>query len=41
MWGRKKDYEVVMKTVKDGIVNRDELLQTASKLYKTVELLNQ
>ena len=41
MWGRKKDYEVVLKAVKDGLVTRDELLQTASKVYETIELLHQ
>ena len=41
MWGRKKDYEVVMKSVKDGLVTRDELLETASRVYDTIESLHQ
>jgi len=41
MLGRKKDYEVLLKAVKDGLVTRDELLQTASKVYETIELLHQ
>ena len=41
MWGRKEDYDIVVKAVKDGLVTRDDLLQTASKVYETIELLNQ
>ena len=39
MWGRVKDYEVVMKALKDGEINRDDLLETASRVYDTIELL--
>jgi beta-glucosidase len=41
MWGRKRDYEVVMQAVKDGVVTRDDLLETASRVYNTIELLTQ
>ena len=41
MWGRKKDYEVVMKSLKDGEVTRDELLETASRVYDAIESLHQ
>ena len=41
MWGRKKDYEVVMKAIKDGEITRDDLLETASRVYDTIELLTQ
>ena len=41
MWGRKEDYDIVVKAVKDGLVTRDDLLQTASKVYETIVLLNQ
>ena len=41
MWGRIKDYEVVMKALKNGEITRDDLLETASRVYDTIELLTQ
>ena len=39
MWGRVKDYDVVMKALKAGEITRDDLLETASRVYGTIELL--
>ena len=41
MWGRKKDFEVVMNSVKDGEITRDDLLETASRVYDAIESLHQ
>ena len=41
MGGGKKDYDIVMKSVEDGNVKTINLLECASKVYDTIELLNQ
>ena len=41
MFGRKNDYDILMKAVKEGEVTRDNLLESASRIYNTIELLNQ
>jgi len=41
MFGKKIDYDVLMKAVKDGEVTREHLLEAASRVYNTIELLNQ
>ena len=41
MWGRTKDYEVVMKAVKAGEITRDELLETASRVCDAIDALTQ
>ena len=41
MGGGKKDYDLIMKAVEDGLLSRDNLLECASKVYDTIELLNQ
>ena len=41
MWGRTKDYEVVMKALKNGEITRDDLLETASRVLDAIQLLNQ
>ena len=41
MFGQKIDYEVLMKAVKKGEVTRENLLEAASRVYNTIELLNQ
>ena len=39
--GGKNDYNIIMKAVEDGLLTRDHLLECASKVYETIELLNQ
>ena len=41
MWGRTKDYEVVTNALKNGEITRDDLLETASRVYDTIQLLSQ
>ena len=41
MFGQKNDYDVLMKAVKNGEVTREHLLEAASRVYNTIELLNQ
>ena len=41
MGGGKKDYDIVMKSVEDGNMKTINLLECASKVYDTIELLNQ
>ena len=41
MGGGKNDYDFIMKAVEDGLLKRNNLLECASKVYDTIELLNQ
>ena len=41
MGGGKNDYDLIMKSVEDGDMNTFNLLECASKVYDTIELLNQ
>jgi beta-glucosidase len=41
MWGSKVDYDLVLKSIQDGNINTMNLLECASKVYDTIELLNQ
>ena len=40
MGGDKKDYLLLINSVKEGKLSRDDLLQCATKVYETIELLN-
>ena len=41
MWGSKVDYDLVLKSIQEGNINTMNLLECASKVYDTIELLNQ
>lgn len=41
MGGDKNDYLLLVNSLKEGKLTRDDLLQCASKVYETIELLNQ
>ena len=41
MGGGKNDYDIIMKSVQDGEMTTLNLLECASKVYDTIELLNQ
>ena len=41
MGGGKNDYDLIMKSVQEGKMNTINLLECASKVYDTIELLNQ
>jgi len=41
MGGGKKDYDLIMKNIQEGNMNTINLLECASKVYDTIELLNQ
>ena len=41
MWGSKPDYDLVLKSIQEGEINTFNLLECASKVYDTIELLNQ
>ena len=41
MWGSKTDYDLVLKSIQDGNISTMNLLECASKVYDTIELLNQ
>ena len=41
MWGRKNDYDVLMRALKNGEITRDDLLETGSRVYDTIEFLTQ
>ena len=41
MGGGKNDYDLIMKSVQDGEMTTLNLLECASKVYDTIELLNQ
>ena len=41
MWGSKSDYDLVLKSIENGDLNTMNLLECASKVYDTIELLNQ
>ena len=41
MGGGKKDYDLIMKSVEEGNMNTINLLECSSKVYDTIELLNQ
>ena len=40
-FGEKKHLDNLMEALKDGKVKREDLLESASKVYETIELLNQ
>ena len=41
MWGRKNDYDVLMRALKNGEITRDDLLESGSRVYDTIEFLTQ
>ena len=41
MGGGKNDYDLIMKSVQEGEITTSNLLECASKVYDTIELLNQ
>ena len=41
MWGRKNDYDVLMRALKNGELTRDDLLESGSRIYNAIELLTQ
>ena len=41
MWGRKNDYDVLMRALKNGEITRDDLLESGSRVYNAIELLTQ
>ena len=41
MGGGKEDYLLLVNSIKEGKLKREDLLQCASKVYETIELLNQ
>ena len=40
MGGGKNDYDIIMKNIEEGNMNTLNLLECASKVYDTIELLN-
>ena len=40
MTGHKIDYDMVIQKLKENVLNREDLLKCASKVYETIELLN-
>ena len=41
MGGGENDYLLLINSFNEGKLTRDDLLQCASKVYETIELLNQ
>ena len=41
MFGEINHFVILMKALKDGLICRDDLLEAASRIYDTIELLNQ
>ena len=41
MGGGKNDYDLIMKSLQEGKISTFNLLECASKVYDTIELLNQ
>ena len=41
MGGDKEDYLLLLDSIKEGKLKREDLLQCSSKVYETIELLNQ
>ena len=41
MGGGKNDYDLIVKAIQDGLLNTNNLLECAGRVYDIIELLNQ